>query len=87
MKPLSREWTDEDRIRVIAAILPGMSKDIYAGNYSAMGRPNITTLQHVIHDDAEVLEEYRAEFEKCVADEEKEHPAVDAEFPKPRWDR
>jgi hypothetical protein len=53
---LTPEWTAEDRLLAIAAILPGMQRDIYAGSYSAMGRPNITSLQHIIHEEAHVLE-------------------------------
>lgn len=70
MKPLSREWTAEDRLRVVAALLPDMQADIYAGRYSEPGRPNVTTLQHVIHEDASVLEACRAEFENAVAHNE-----------------
>jgi hypothetical protein len=54
---LTAEWTAEDRLLAIAALLPGLSQDIYANRYSAMGRPNITSLQHIIHEPAAVLEE------------------------------
>lgn len=63
---LSREWTAEDRLLVIAALLPGMQDDIYAGAYSLPGRPNVTSLQHVIAEPAEVLEPYRADLEPAI---------------------
>jgi len=66
MKPLSKEWTAEDRLRVVAAMLPGLQEDIYANRYSAPGRPNITSIQHILHDLPEVLEEYRDECEAFV---------------------
>jgi hypothetical protein len=65
-KPLSPAWTAEDRLRVIAALLPDMQTDIYAGKYSAPGRPNITSLQHVIAESPETLESYRADLEESV---------------------
>jgi len=66
-KPLSEAWTAEDRLRVVSALLPDMQSDIYAGRYSAQGRPNITSLQHVIHETAEVLEAHRTDLEEAVA--------------------
>lgn len=87
MKPISKEWTDRERLRVIDAILPGMMDDIYQGKYSSGGRPNITTLTHIIHDPAEVLEEYRSEFEQYLAEMElRAHQAIEAEFGKSRLD-
>lgn len=72
--PLSPAWTAEDRLRVVAAILPGMQEDIYAGRYSAMGRPNITSLQHIIGESAETLESYRAECQRMVDEHEAKYP-------------
>lgn len=69
-KPLSKEWAAEDRLRVIAALLPMVQDDIYAGRYSAVGRPNITTLQHICSEDAATLEGYRGECEKAVEEHE-----------------
>lgn len=71
MKPLSKDWTAEDRLRVVAAWLPGLQEDIYAGNYSAPGRINITSIQHLLREPASVLEDYRAMMEKAVAEHEK----------------
>jgi len=64
---LSPNWTAEDRLLVIAALLPDMQSDIYAGTYSVPGHPNITSLQHVISEPSEVLEEYREYFAPAVA--------------------
>jgi hypothetical protein len=63
---LSPDWTAEDRLLVVAALLPDLQDDIYAGRYSQPGRPNITSLQHILGDPAESLEEYRADFEPHV---------------------
>lgn len=63
---LSPDWTAEDRLLVVASILPGMQDDIYAGTYSAIGRPNITSLQHILSMPAEECEAYREEIEKRV---------------------
>ena len=53
---ISPAWTAEDRLLAIAALLPDLQLDIAAGRYSAPGRPNITSLQHIIVEPAEVLE-------------------------------
>lgn len=66
-KPLSPAWTAEDRLRVVAALLPDMQSDIYAGRYSEPGRPNITSLQHLIAEDKDVLESHREDLEGMVA--------------------
>lgn len=65
--PLSLEWSASDRLRVVAAMLPDLQEDICAGRYSAPGRPNVTSLQHIIGEPAEVLEAYRPLFEAAVA--------------------
>jgi|GEM_PF-2405835 len=72
--PLSPAWTAQDRLRAIAALLPDMQADIYAGRYSAVGRPNVTSLQHLIADPAETLEGYRADIERRVAEFEARYP-------------
>lgn len=55
---ISRRWTPEDRLAAIDALLPLMQEDIYSGRYSDVGRPNITTLQHIIHESPECLNEH-----------------------------
>jgi len=70
VRPLSEAWSAEDRLRVVAAMLPSMQSDIYAGRYSVPGRPNITSLLHVIHDTPAELEPLRAELEQIVFDSE-----------------
>lgn len=55
---ISRRWTPEDRLAAIAALLPGIQDDIYKGRYSEIGRPNITTLQHIINESPECLNEH-----------------------------
>jgi hypothetical protein len=70
VRPLSEAWTAEDRLRVVAAMLPSMQSDIYAGRYSAPGRPNITSLQHVLHDAPAELEPLRSELQSLVDEAE-----------------
>lgn len=40
----SREWTHEDRLRAVQLCANVMARDIPAGNYSATGRPNCTSI-------------------------------------------
>jgi hypothetical protein len=65
---ITLEWTAEDRLIAIAALLPGLQADIYAGNYSAVGRPNITSLQYLIGLPASDLESTRETLEPLVRD-------------------
>ncbi len=81
MRPLGKPLTLADRVRVVAAILPGMQLDIYAGNYSAMGRPNITTLQHILFEPSADLDSSRAEMEKILG----ENPDHDEAICKALW--
>lgn len=71
MKPLSKKWTSDDRLRVVAALLPDIQADIYSGRYSEVGRANITTLQHILFDSREDLESYRPKIEPLVSKYEK----------------
>lgn len=64
---ISPAWTAEDRLQVIAALLPEIQEDIYAGRYSAPGRPNITTLLGIATEPIEALEECRAQCEAALA--------------------
>ena len=77
MKPLSKDWTAEDRLRVVAAMLGGIMDDIHAGTYGRIGRPNITAVQHIISESAATLEAYRMECETFVAKHHKEYPELD----------
>lgn len=53
---LTPAWTAEDRMLALAVLLPSIQDDIYAGAYSAIGRPNITSLQGILFEPADVLE-------------------------------
>ena len=76
MKPLSKEWTAEDRLRVVAAALPMLLEDIQAGKYGRPGHPNITSLQHITHESALVLEGSRKDLEVLVAEHEAKYPEL-----------
>lgn len=81
MRPLGRPLTLADRVRVVAALLPLIQDDIYAGKYSAEGRPNITSLQHILFDSSEDLEAYRKELERFLV----VRPDADAQVCKALW--
>lgn len=63
---ISTAWTPEERLAIVSALLNLVSEDIYANRYSVPGRPNITSLQHVIHAPAEMLEANRASLEEML---------------------
>jgi hypothetical protein len=64
--PISPNWTAEERLRVVDAMLPSIQLDIHAGKYSHPGRLNITSVQHIIHSTAEELEQYREVIEAIL---------------------
>lgn len=64
---ISRKWTAEERLQIVAAMLSDIQEDIYAERYSEPGRPNITSVLHIIGEPAEVLEDYRKECEAVLA--------------------
>jgi hypothetical protein len=55
----SSEWTLQDRIELTSALLELIQRDVYAGRYSAAGRPNFTSVQLVLRESASVLESAR----------------------------
>jgi hypothetical protein len=69
--PISKDWTLAERIRVTLAMLRLIQDDIYAGKYSVIGRPNITSIQHIFAEDAQTLEEHRASIEGVLAEGER----------------
>jgi hypothetical protein len=68
---VSEGWTLAERTRVALAMLNLIQADIYAGSYSVIGRPNITSIQHVFAEDAATLEEHRAHIEQVLAEGER----------------
>ena len=64
--PFSKKWTLEERVRVCLAMLVLIQEDIYAGCYSVVGRPNITSIQHIFGESAETLEANREHIEEIV---------------------
>lgn len=55
----SPEWTDADRLQLVAALLELVERDMARGVYSRMGRPNFTSIRHVLYEPPEVLEGLR----------------------------
>jgi hypothetical protein len=80
-RPLGNPLTLADRVRVVAAMLSTMQDDIYAGRYSEPGRPNITTIQHVLFESSEDLDSSREEMNKILD----ENRGVDAEICRALW--
>jgi hypothetical protein len=76
--PISKDWTLAERARITLAMLHLIQADIYAGRYSVVGRPNITSIQHVFAESTETLEEYRADIEK-ILDEGESHRRSEGE--------
>jgi hypothetical protein len=68
---ISKDWTLAERARVALAMLELIQQDIYANRYSVVGRPNITSIQHVFAEDAATLESYRAGIETLLDEGEK----------------
>jgi hypothetical protein len=56
---ISDGWTPEERMKVASILLSEIQKDIYAGKYSWVGRPNITSVQHVLNAEAAILNQNR----------------------------
>jgi len=56
---ISAEWTPEERLKVASILLSEIQKDIYAGRYGWLGRPNITSVQHILNQEAAVLNQNR----------------------------
>ena len=56
---ISDEWTPAERMKVASVLLSEIQKDIYAGNYSLPGRPNISSVEQVLNADAGLLNQHK----------------------------
>jgi hypothetical protein len=63
---ISKDWTFEERIAVATALLGLIQLDIPTGVYSNPGRPNITSVLHVLHEDATLLNQNRNSLKKIL---------------------
>jgi hypothetical protein len=52
------DWPDSDRIAVATVLLGIIQGDIPAGQYGEIGRPNIQSVLYVLHEPAEVLNQF-----------------------------
>jgi len=59
LKTISENWTFEERIAVATALLGIIQSDIPAYEYGYPGHPNITSVLHVLHQSAALLNQYR----------------------------
>ena len=63
---VSGQWTHEERVSVATVLLLAIQDDIYKEKYGKLGRPNITSVLHVLHEDAETLNGYHNELESML---------------------
>lgn len=81
MKTFSKDWTDEERMKIVLLLAGQIQSDIPAGLYGApleygngednmptKFRPNMQSIQNVIAAPKDVLEAHRADFEALVTD-------------------
>lgn len=69
---ISNAWTIQERIQAASMLLDMIQADIHAERYGQPGRPNITSVKHLLHDDAKALETFRSSLEKMLFDSEVE---------------
>jgi hypothetical protein len=62
----SREWTDEERLKVILLIASVIQDDIPAGRYGQIGRPNMQSIIELGALPAQDLERQRESIESFV---------------------
>ena len=73
---ISDNWIPEERIMVATVLLSIIQSDIYANKYGLPGRPNITSVLHVLHEEAAVLNQFRESLDTVLAMEATcRHPA------------
>jgi len=56
----------------VQALCELIERDVYRGTYGRIGRPNFTSIYHIIHEPADTLEEFREECEQALRDAERE---------------
>jgi len=61
-----REWTPEERISAASKLLGIIQSDIPGGRYGFPGRPNVTSVLHVLHEAPEVLNQNLDSLEKIL---------------------
>lgn len=81
MKTFSKDWTDEERLKIVLLLAGQIQTDIPVGLYGApleygngenamptRFRPNMQSIQNVVAAPRAVMEEHRANFETLVTD-------------------
>jgi len=68
-RTLPTEWTHVERIAVATRLLGIIQLDVPAGRYGEVGRPNIMSVLHVLHEDRDVLNDpgTRRSLERVLA--------------------
>lgn len=78
-RTFSRDWTDEERLKIVLLLAGQIQTDIPAGNYGAVVesdehglptkfRPNMQSIMNVIIAPRDVMEAHRADFEALVVE-------------------
>lgn len=94
MITISKDWTDEERLKIISVIASGIQKDIPAGRYGAVleedergiptkCRPNMQSILELVALPAEYLEAQRAGIEEFLESLAKGDPEIEKLFSKP----
>ena len=52
---MNRKWSAKERIAAASQLLMTIQSDMSSGRYSIPGRPNMTTVMHVLHSEPELL--------------------------------
>lgn len=66
---LPHEWTPDERMRVAAQLLGMIQLDVPAGRYGLEGRPNVTSVLHILHADRDTLNQHRDELAAVLEEE------------------
>jgi ribosomal protein L37E len=65
-KTFSKDWTIEERIRLVFVLTSLVRDDIFRNQYGAAGRPNIQALHEMLIAPPDELEKYRAGIDALV---------------------
>lgn len=68
--------TPDQRISIAVELLGAIQLDIYSGRYGRMGRPNITSVLHLLTEPDDVLEAFRADLGKMLLRLRDEQPRI-----------
>lgn len=62
----SKEWTAEDRLKLVIVLTDIIRGDIERGAYGVPGRPNVQAVHEMIAASPSTLESYRGDIERLL---------------------